>query len=650
MSSLISLAVAALGATAAAEPASPEVVVVTATRLPTRAADQPVNLTVIDRRQIERSAASGVLELLRGVAGLRVGNIDSLGNGSIDLRGFGVTGAANTQILLDGIRLNDNDLSSPRLGALSLDQIERIEIVRGGSVAHGGGSSGGVINLISRRHSSGAGLKFGSHDSVDGHGHWRGGNEDWRFGLDGRYAETDGERANSAARSRRVAADLGWQGAAVRLSAAASAEREDQRFPGVRRVDRASGLDQFQHDPDGSDSPNDHGRAESWRQALRGEGELGQGRWAVDLSRRHKRIDGFFDYGGGYSSADRRDTDETRLSPRLALPHRWFGVASDLTVGADVGRADSERWDGPLIPSTWKGDSRLDSRAVWFDHGSHLSEATRLTIGARWERAEQRVSLLDWSGVLQQSERTDTLHGFQLGLRQRLDPHWSLYGRIGRSYRLPNSDELADNAELKPQTSRDIEAGLEGRSGAIALRLAVFAMRLDDEIAFQPYVNGFGRNINLAPTRRRGVEFETRWHHEQFELGANLAYTVAEFRSGVYGGIDVADRDVPLVPRWQGNLHAGWQFRSDSRLDLQWHGNGRSRLDNDQANRGPWLAGYGIVDLKLSHRIDRLTLSLSAQNLGDKRYASYGVKGGGERYNLYPAAGRRWWVGADYRF
>lgn len=651
MSSLISLAVAALGATAAPAASVPDAtVVVTATRLPARAADLPVNLTVIDRRQIERSAAANLAELLRGVAGTRVGNIDELGNGSIDLRGFGVTGAANTQILLDGVRLNDNDLSSPRLGALSLDQIERIEIVRGGSVAHGGGSSGGVINLISRRQSAGVAARFGSHGSRDLNGRWRGGDEAWRFGVEGRYAETDGERANSAADSRRAAVDLGWHGERFSLTAATSAEREKQRFPGVRRVDRASGLDEFRNDPDGSASPLDHGRAEAERHLLRGEGDFDGGRWAVDLSRRRKQQDSFFDYGGGYSSADRREIHETRFSPRIALSHQWFGVPSDLTVGVDLGRAEGERWDGPLSPTDAKGDSRLDTRAVWLDHGSRFGDATRLTVGLRQERAEQTVNSVDWDGSVKRAERDESLKAFQIGLRQQLSQDWSLYGRVGRSYRLPNADELTDNAELKAQTSRDFEAGVEGKSGGVQVRLAAFAMRIEDEIAFQPYVNGFGRNINLAPTRRRGVEVETRWQAGDFDLGANLAYTVAEFRSGVYGGINVAGRDVPLVPRWQGNLSAGWQFRADSRLDLQLHGNSDSRLDNDQANVGPKLAGYGTLDAKLSHRIKGWTLTLSAQNLGDKRYAAYGIKGGGERYNLYPAAGRRWWLGAAYQF
>ncbi|KAG1605746.1 hypothetical protein G6F46_013508 [Rhizopus delemar] len=54
--------------------------------------------------------------------------------------------------MIDGVKQNTNDLSAPGLGVVPLDQVERVEIVRGsGSVQYGGGTTGGVVNIITKR-------------------------------------------------------------------------------------------------------------------------------------------------------------------------------------------------------------------------------------------------------------------------------------------------------------------------------------------------------------------------------------------------------------------------------------------------------------------------------------------------------------------
>ena len=71
---------------------------------------------------------------------------------SVDIRGFGETGALNTLVLVDGRRVNEIDLSGVDWSQIPLDQVERIEIVRGpGSVLYGDNAVGGVINIITKR-------------------------------------------------------------------------------------------------------------------------------------------------------------------------------------------------------------------------------------------------------------------------------------------------------------------------------------------------------------------------------------------------------------------------------------------------------------------------------------------------------------------
>ena len=128
-------------------------VVVTATRDAEEIRKIPANVTVITQEGIEQSNSQNVVDLLKDQVDVVVR--DFYGNGktaSVDIRGFGETGTLNVLVLVDGRRVNDIDLSGVDWTQIPLDQVERIEIVRGsGSVLYGDNATGGVINIITKR-------------------------------------------------------------------------------------------------------------------------------------------------------------------------------------------------------------------------------------------------------------------------------------------------------------------------------------------------------------------------------------------------------------------------------------------------------------------------------------------------------------------
>lgn len=135
------------------KPSSLNEVVVTATRSPQKQADIGKVVRVINADEISRSQGRTLPELLNTVAGLTIG-----GNGSnpgeiksVFLRG---ASAGNTLILIDGIAVND--ASSPsgeyNIAGIAIEQIERIEILKGGnSVLYGSDAVAGVINIITKK-------------------------------------------------------------------------------------------------------------------------------------------------------------------------------------------------------------------------------------------------------------------------------------------------------------------------------------------------------------------------------------------------------------------------------------------------------------------------------------------------------------------
>jgi vitamin B12 transporter len=126
-------------------------VVVTATRIETPSKEVASSITVITRADLARANRSTVLDVLEGVVGtaaVRSGGIGAAA--SIMLRGGN---SEHTLVLLDGVEINDpmNPSRSCDLAHIALDQVERIEVLRGPqSTLFGSDALGGVVNIITR--------------------------------------------------------------------------------------------------------------------------------------------------------------------------------------------------------------------------------------------------------------------------------------------------------------------------------------------------------------------------------------------------------------------------------------------------------------------------------------------------------------------
>ena len=127
---------------------------VVATRGERNLLDVPAHVSVLDRAAIERSGAANLPELLRDEAGIGVANTTTNAEGySVEARGF-LNGGGNgcrTLVLVDGRRANEPDSGCVDWTFLGLDQIERVEVIRGpGSAAYGDNALGGVIAISTR--------------------------------------------------------------------------------------------------------------------------------------------------------------------------------------------------------------------------------------------------------------------------------------------------------------------------------------------------------------------------------------------------------------------------------------------------------------------------------------------------------------------
>ena len=126
-------------------------IVVTATKTEKNVEDAPGSVTLISSEELQRRDINTVDDALSELSGVfasrKKGLMDSTPN--VRLRGF--KGDQYTLVLLDGQPLNDGYTGGVEWGALPVESIERIEVIRGAASAlYGGNAMGGVINIITK--------------------------------------------------------------------------------------------------------------------------------------------------------------------------------------------------------------------------------------------------------------------------------------------------------------------------------------------------------------------------------------------------------------------------------------------------------------------------------------------------------------------
>lgn len=139
-------------------------VIVTATRTAQTADTALASVTVITRKDIEQQQARSVQDLLRGVAGISISNNGGMGKSSfVFMRG---TESDHVLVLVDNIKVGSATSGTTAFENIPIDQIERVEIVRGPrSSLYGSEAIGGVIHIITRK---GTGSGFRQHLNFGG--------------------------------------------------------------------------------------------------------------------------------------------------------------------------------------------------------------------------------------------------------------------------------------------------------------------------------------------------------------------------------------------------------------------------------------------------------------------------------------------------
>jgi iron complex outermembrane receptor protein len=150
-------------------------VVLSVTRLAQPKSDAPAAITVIDRSTIEASGIREIPELMRLVPGFQVGHdygdVLAPEQTPVTYLGYSDQFSRKMQVLVDGRSVYDPMYGGVRWSELGLllDDIDRIEVIRGPNAAsYGSNAFLGVINIITRDPASGTGTTTGVDLSTAG--------------------------------------------------------------------------------------------------------------------------------------------------------------------------------------------------------------------------------------------------------------------------------------------------------------------------------------------------------------------------------------------------------------------------------------------------------------------------------------------------
>jgi iron complex outermembrane receptor protein len=647
---------------------APEVTI-SATRTERSVLDVPGNVTVIDRAAIERSGARDVPDLLRREAGLSVTNTTTNPAGYVvEARGFqnGGGNGCHTLVLIDGRRANEPDLGCPDWSLVPLDQVERIEVVRGPvSAAWGDHGMGGVIQIVTRHARSEPGVRAiasgrtGSFDT-DGGSLWiDGGSGPLTASAFVEDDTSDSYRDNADFSRRRQELGLRFaplEAASLELQAGYASVHREQ--PGD--LTHAEWDDDPRQAEPGSGNNFDDERERYVQAALQlrpAEHVTLELRPFLRRTDQRTRLD-----DPAFLFTTDTEIDEHGLTSQIEWTPTFRGRQLRLLGGVDASQQDVDRssfFDDGLFPFPQKNASRRKLVGLFVQQELELAEDWLLSAGVRRDRADSEGEE-ELGGCVTPDACPDerwTVWSPRAALTWRVSDATAAYASYARGFRYPNLDEaygfFGFVPGLEPETSDAYEVGWKLRRNGLALNLALYHMNVSDEIFFDPLTF---QNQNLDRVRHRGVEASATWRASGWlELWGSYTFDDVEIRSDDTSPA-LEGRRMPITPRHRGALGGtlflpfGFEVGGGAR----WVGS--RPLANDLTGALDEMPRFATYDARIGwrHALNEhleLGIDLNGYNLTDRRYAEFGglplfAPADQSLVGYFPAPGRSYLVSA----
>jgi outer membrane receptor protein involved in Fe transport len=654
-----------------------ETVTVTATRSATALANVPESVSVVTAAQIANTPAQGLDDVLRNLPGMTLNEIGpDVGHPTAyneSMRGLPTT-ETRMLVMVDGVPVNDPFFGYIQWNRIPLDNIERVEIVRGGgSPLWGNTAMGGVVNVITRAPQAdelNLSASAGSYGSYDTSLHGSYADEDWvKLSVNAAFTGTDGYQTTPASWTSFGTPNLR---SPVYTPTSDSAQNVGARADFAPRADLSGFLDVHYHeDQQYLSTPIGLDRQHIWTYAGGVAKTFGADTTLTatlfhDDSNFLTNNPHLLTFTTEYNS-NVHTTDASDNGASIILSQKFGALVPNINIGADFheitgsDHANYYATSGALAAPTIVGGGNQLFLAGFAQAQVKPIEPLLIMASLRYQYYSSSNGVDTFPpGFGTLPDRKYYRFTPRVDGRYQFDDEFALRGAYYQSFRAPTLDQLyrtyADttagifegNPFLLPETLEGEEIGLDFNRPGLRSQFTFYNSTISNLITQRnldpseyPSVLGVTcgydaatftflsctRNINSASAVARGFEAEVNW-----DIGSgfstNLTYTYADshYTANPADPAAVGERleGVPMHNAGASLTYAdpaGWQITTILRYLSKSYG------DAIPAD-GLIQNAHFVTDVSASYPVtEKLQVFVQAQNLFDKHYIA--SNGGG---------------------
>jgi outer membrane cobalamin receptor len=628
-------------------------IVVTATRYPEYLQNIPAHSTQLSFPKLKNHNFLSLGEMLKDFSSGEMNFSGALGQ----VQTFSLRGSSTSQVLflLEGRRLNYLTNGIFNLSDLALDNLEKVEIVRGPlSSLYGANALGGVVNLIPAPPAKGnfsSSFLYGDDHTLMSNLNFA--SEVRKFGFDAglERKESEGERENSDYSAWFFHSTLLYRFTAKSdIKLYLTTQRDDMGLPGpvpdplnIPKFGSSSATSLFDHQKDKNYSLD---FTFHLRTSEKSDGILTR----LFFDRRR------MDYSTRYDYLGEVDEDYSYSTETLGGFMQYsFSLkkSNRITLGLDFSsdRLKAQQKSIFTVSQTssslsWKPNS--NTLGLWGNSSWNIRKFT-VQLGSRYDLPSNFENILSPN----------------VGLVYHLNHDLSLKLNYGKAYRAPTFNDLywpsGGNKDLMPEKGGSIETGVVFTGEKISYQISLYHREVKNLISWQPLgENGLWQPFNLDRFNSSGIEMELDYQIvENFDFNLNYAYTRGEEikRELVYDDyfsgekrFEEMKRKARFLPENSFNLNLNIKMFSSMSTQLTFN------YRSEKLNYYPDYTYYpeirfltkrikssANVDLNINRKLKSLTLFLKFNNLFDDRTPT---QFGNSVSDLdYPNLGRRVFAG-----
>ncbi|AXK48810.1 TonB-dependent receptor [Aliarcobacter trophiarum LMG 25534] len=480
-----------------------EITISSATKSEQKLRDVTSNVDLITAEDIETRKFKTVVEALNSLSGINISSNGGMGTlTQVYLRGMNT---GNTLVLIDGIRYNNPYDGSVDFAHLIINEIERIEVIKGAqSSIWGADASAGVINIITKSSKNGthgsASVEYGRYDSKISKATISHKNKNFDAKLSATRVDTDGFSAISPkSNEAKDYEDDGYKNTTVDLKLGYNFDDNNRVSLAYETIDAKTNFDDMIYSSDfpwGIDqtaSANSYAKTKTRNSIASLNYENKNSFATTNIYTNYSRFKNETKTEVGFNDSKNK-TDIKEYGIKSTIP--YLNETSSVTVGAEYkGFEDKEDIN-----------RKYNSKAIYITNtNKFFDDKTIFTQALRYDRYSD----------------FDNKTTGKIGIKQYIIDELNFSSNYGTGYNTPSFIQLyktawGGNPDLNPEKTRSYDIGVEYKGFSITY----FNTKVNNLIQWSA-----GKNENIkGDSRFKGTEISYK-NSIIDDVFLNLSYT-----------------------------------------------------------------------------------------------------------------------------